>query len=241
VGQFRILPVEGFMTDMDIEYFEDTFNNVFNAILFTIDGDTEVTDAHFVYQDVRELSLQDQGNDLPNFTLSLDLKYFGKCRYCDESQFVGTVNGLIEANLGAFLKSLQTGDITNSNSSYFQQVEEISFSVPELPDGLPPIEDPSIFDLRAPEFSSFLPWYLWIGIILSVAVMVTGVLIIVRDQQQLNKEDYSTGHESNASEEGEENKSEIEETSTLADDTVVSKGQSVNTNGMHSNYEVYVY
>jgi len=244
VGKFQLLSVKGPMSDTDIEFFEETFYEVFNAISFSLDGDTEVTDAHYVYQSLTDiLPGQDGGNIIMTYSLSTNLKYFGKCRYCDEAQFVEIVDGLIESNLDAFLKSLQEGTSSNyDNVTYFQDVEEIYYSLPDLPDGLPPIEDESIFDMKAPMGSNPLPWYLYLGIIISVCLIITGGLVIIQDQNRLKKEEVSTGGESSEDDES-DNSDEIIETnaSILADDTVVSKGQSVNSNGMHSNYEVYVY
>jgi len=238
VGKFQISPVEGSMSDTDIEDFEDKFYEVFHALVFEVDGDTDLTEAYFVYQDVRELPDQEQETDTA-YSMSVDMKYYGKCRYCDEAEFVETVDGLIEGNVGVFLQHLKK----TLNTTYFQQAENISFSVPELSDELPPIENEYIFDLKAPEASTYIPLVLWLGVIMAVAVITTGVLVIVRDQQQLNKEEVSTGDESSVFEEKnhENEDDEIMCTGSIAENSIVSKSDTVNSNGMHSNYEVYVY
>lgn len=246
VGQFQFLSVKEPMSDTDIEFFEETFYEVFNAISFSLDGDTEVTDAHYVYQSLTDM-VPDHGDDghiIMTYSLSTDLKYFGKCRYCDKEQFVEIVDGLIENNLGALLKNLKRGSSSNYNNiTYFKDVEDISYSLPELPEGLPPIEDSSIFDRLAPTGSkSLLPWYLYFGTIVAVCLVITGVLVVIRDQRQLSKEENSTGGESSEENDTDDDVDDgIEETRTLAEDTVVSREKTVNSNGMNSNYEVYVY
>ena len=244
VGQFQLLPVKGPMSDTDIEFFEETFYEVFNAISFSLDGDTVVTDAHYVYQSLTDMppDLGGDGSISMTYSLSTDLKYFGKCRYCDKEQFVNIVDGLIENNLGALLKNLKRGLSSNYNNiTYFMDVEDISYALPELPEGLPPIEDPSIFDRLAPTGSNPLPWYLYFGTIIAVCLLITGVLVVIRDQRQLSKEENSTDGESSEDIDTDDVDDAIEETSTMEEeDTVVSK-KTVNSNGMHSDYEVYVY
>ena len=281
VGRFQLSPVNGStMTASQREYFEKTFYDVFNAITFSIDGDTALTDAYFVYQHVTEIIPDYDEGEMINintkqFSVSVDLKYYGKCRYCNEEEFVQIIDGLIETNLEAFQKRLKNGRTSsfddnhnsnnnnnNNNVDYFQSVEEVTYSLPELPDGLPPIEDVSIFDMKVSTKSTSLPWYLSVGIVISILMIIAGVLVVTRDQQQLKKEGQNTDGESdssinssinsninsssrsrsnnensNNSEHNTINDDYIIETSSLADDTIASTKSKASTN-MNSNYEV---
>lgn len=197
VAQFQISPVSGPMSDTDIKYLEENFYEFFHATVYALDGDTDVTESYFVYQDTKELQVQEQENGLePSSTLSVDVKYYGKCRYCAEDELVETVHTTIEDNLNTFRLYLQ-----KNGSPYFQRVEEISVSKPELPNGLPPTENGSVYDMTAPKASRKLPWALWLGIAVTVCVICTGILVIVRDQRRLYKEEASTGDESSVYEE----------------------------------------
>jgi len=233
--QFEFSPVDGLMTDSDLEALESSFYNVYNAIVAELDGDTDVTEGLFVYQDVNELPGEEQGNKL-----SVDLKYYGKCRYCSEAELAEVVNQSIESNLDVFLRLLKK---ESNNSTYFQQAEEISFSVPKPPEALPPINQ-AIIDTEPPKASKSIPWFLYLGAVAAVIVISTGLIVIAKDQKELRKEDASTGEESSVFEETHHEKGDIEVKGSLGDDSENSSSlrtDSVDSKGMHSDYEVYVY
>jgi hypothetical protein len=213
--QFDFSPVDGPMSDEDIEDFETSFYNVYNAIVNALDGDTDVSEAFFVYQDVQDSN-----------KLSVNLKYYGKCRYCSKEELAEILNGEIESNEQTFLSNLKL----QSRSTFFQRVEEVSFSVPQPLSELPPI-DSSIIDGSAAVATKSIPWLLYVGAAAAVVVIFTGVYVICKDQKDLRKEEASTGNES----------SSFEGNHHEGDGDVENNDDAGKKNGMHSDYEVYVY
>eukprot|EP00532_Pseudo-nitzschia_australis_P004768 CAMPEP_0168184736 /NCGR_PEP_ID=MMETSP0139_2-20121125/13408_1 /TAXON_ID=44445 /ORGANISM="Pseudo-nitzschia australis, Strain 10249 10 AB" /LENGTH=449 /DNA_ID=CAMNT_0008106397 /DNA_START=179 /DNA_END=1528 /DNA_ORIENTATION=+ len=307
--QFQIAPVAGSMNDTQIGYFKDNFYEVFQALVSAIDGDTEVTEAYFVSQDIiEELPGQEEEDETATTAapassskLLVDMKYYGKCRYCVEDEFVGVVDGLITENLDLFLGYLQR----NGNSNpYFQQAKDISFSKPVPAAELPPTNG-LVSDANARKVSRKIPWGLWLGIAIAIAMLSCGILSVQRDQQKLDKEEDSTGDESSVYQErnhvddndsdvfvnletytnedidtnnnndrsininnGNGNKNydfhldddndieidnddyddddiladiDVECEGSLAENSIISKNETTDSNGAHSNYEVYVY
>mmetsp|Transcript_34611 Transcript_34611/g.81600 ORF Transcript_34611/g.81600 Transcript_34611/m.81600 type:complete len:462 (+) Transcript_34611:174-1559(+) len=199
VVQFHISPADGPMSDTDIKLLEEAFTKVFHATVSALDGDTDVSEGYFVYQDTEDLEVQEVEDGIalaPPSMVSVDMTYFGKCRYCEEDELVETVDASIQDNLASFIRYLKT-----HGGPYFQRVEEIAFSKPDLPDGLPPTENASVYDMTPPKASKNLPWALWLGVGVTIVVLATGILIIVRDQKKLSKEEASTGEESSVYEE----------------------------------------
>jgi len=268
VVQFDISPLDGPMNDEHIKNLESSFYNVFHAIVSELDGDTDISEGYFVYQYIRYLSDGKEGQKV-----SVNMKYYGKCRFCSKPELVAVVNDSIESNTKAFLRQLKKAD----NTTYFQNAEDIAFSVPQRPEDLPPIANDSIFDAEAPRASKTIPWLLYLGAFVAVLVLAIGVCVIVKDQKDLMKEDASTGDESSIFEERnhdpesdsdsntnddtktnreEENESrskesvnvvesgivnaDIEGKGSMGDKSVESKA-SVNSKGMHSDYEIYVF
>lgn len=210
--QFEFWPVIGPMSDEDIADLEKSFYNVYHAIVGARDGDTDVSESHFVYQIVT-------GN-----RLLVNMKYFGKCRYCSEDEFIELVNGDIEENQKTLLDHVRS----HGRSSYFENVEEILYGLPIQFVELPPLDE-EIMDEKAPSVIKRIPWFLYLGAAAAVVVIMTGVLVICKDQRALRKEEASTGSESDSYEDNHHEGADIEDNSTL------------NTNGMHEDYQVYVY
>mmetsp|Transcript_13367 Transcript_13367/g.33640 ORF Transcript_13367/g.33640 Transcript_13367/m.33640 type:complete len:392 (+) Transcript_13367:184-1359(+) len=212
--QFTFSQVRGAMSDSDIEDLERSFYEVYQAIVGALDGDTDVSEAHFVYQIVTGDSLL------------VNIKYFGKCRYCSEEELIEIVNGQIEANQRTMLNHVKS----HGRSNYFDFVNEVEYSLPVQYVELPPI-DAEIMDATAPSAIKRIPWFLYLGAGAAIVVICTGVLVICKDQKELRKEEVSTGSESDSYDgvrhEGADG--DVEDNSTL------------NTNGMHEDYQVYVY
>lgn len=217
--QFEFTPVNGSMSDEDIEDFETSFYNVYHAIVNALDGDTDMSEAFFVYQDVQESN-----------KLSVNLKYYGKCRYCSQEELTEIVNEEIESNAQIFLSKLKV----QSSSKYFDPVEDISFSVPQPLLKLPPIDD-SMIDGSAAVASKSIPWLLYVGACAAVLVILTGIYVIYEDQKVLHKEEASTGNESSSFEGNEHEKDDTDVENNDSTDDAAKK------DGMHSDYEVYVY
>jgi hypothetical protein len=215
LAQFQMDTVSGPMSDADIAVLRETFVEVFGAIVFAIEGDTEVIDAYYVYQDLfeiedRRLSSDNETDSVDTtkvnetdsvdttevggeYTLSTDLKITGFCRDCTSPQFGDVVNRVIVDNLAAFQSKLKINS-NAADSVYFANVATVSFAVPELPSKLPPIEDESIFDSEAPEVQSKTPWFLIFGIAMSVCIICIGGYMVFKDRFDYVKddEDFST-------------------------------------------------
>lgn len=236
--QLEFSPVERQMSDTEILQLEGSFYNVYHAIVAALDGDTDVSEAYFVYQSFLE----------EESTLMVNVKYFGKCRYCNETELVAIVNGQIEAHTKAFMTHLRI----NGKSTYFEDIDTVTFSLPQNVNELtlPPI-DSSIVDEDARMAKKKIPWLLYVGAPCALIVLVVGVWIIFRDQKELRKEEAETGQESDSYEASRHEGADesASDDSDAMDDAMddASRASSslntdtLNTNGMHSDYEVYVY
>lgn len=216
--QLEFAPVVGRMTDTDIVDLENSFYNIYHAIVNALDGDTDVSEAHYVYQLLNE----------DEFSTVVNVKYFGKCRYCTEDELVEVVNEQIEANTATLLNHLKR----NSQGTYFNTVETVGFSLPKTYDELPPI-DTGIFDAEAPTASKFFPWKLMAGALVALIVICSGVMVICKDQKELRKEEASTGEES-------ESYAENHHEGAVGYD-IENDDTTFNTQGMHQDYKTYVH
>jgi hypothetical protein len=211
---FQMDFVRGAMSSTEIEVMRATFLQVFGAIVFAIEGDTEVRDAKFLYQDLFDVRRLQENNIMNttevldgnftlngnftldgNFTLSMDLQVTGFCRECTSPQFGDVVNNVIIENIEAFGTKL----IINSGavgSSYFDDVTTVSFAVPELPSVLPPMEDDTIFDMEPPYVNTKQPWFLWFGLSMAICIVCIGYCVIWKDRTDLEKDDAFSTSES---------------------------------------------
>lgn len=185
LAQFQMNIVMDRMTDTEIKVLEATFAEVFGAIVFAMEGDTEVVDVKFLFQDLLGSFAQ---------TLSAELRIAGYCRDCTMAQFEQIVVDTINGNLPAFQTKLKVNS-NALNSTYFDRVSSITFSVPELPETLAPIGDASIFDETPPTVENKLPWFLWFGVALAILVICCGCYMIFRENAEYEKEDFSTSEE----------------------------------------------
>ena len=190
-GRFEMNPVARTMNDNEIGIFEGCFDEVFASVVYAFDGDTEVTDSQFIYQDL----IEDK-----NTTILVDIQYFGRCRHCDNEKFVSVVEGVVQDSMmrEAFRDQLAYHG-ANQSSTYFDELKTITYSVREMPDDTPEISDKTIYDSSAPSSSSGLPWFLYVGIVFVVLIIILGVVLIYRDQKELKelmKDEMSTDSDS---------------------------------------------
>jgi hypothetical protein len=189
LAEFQMSYVDGRMTDREIKILEKRFMEVFGAIVLAIEGDTEIRDVKFLYQAL----LADSVNT-PSGTSSMtaDLRIAGYCRDCTSLDFQTIVVEVIEENTPAFMNKLRT----DSNSTYFSGVTNITCSVPQLPDPLGPVSDASIFDKKVPVVNNKQPWFLTFGIVMAILIVCGGCYFVVQDSIAYEKDHYSTGDDS---------------------------------------------
>ena len=246
LAEFEIHPVSSKMNSTEISVLESTFVEVFGAVVFAIEGDTEVVEARFLYQDI-------DGNVFSNATdnvstVTAELRVAGYCRNCTSSQFEDIVVGVVDENLPAFLRELKLNS-NASGSTYFDDVSSIVFSIPDLPPPLSQSGDSSIFDQSPPAVETKQPWFLWFGMVMAIIIICGGCYIVIQDTVVYDKDDYSTGDSSHG-ENGdlaleEDAEGTIRKSNTAASneeeagqvEAVASKTQ----DGNGSNYEVYVF
>lgn len=193
--EFEMHPVPSKLTSTEISIIESTFTEVFGAIVLAIEGDTEVVEAKFLYQDLDD-NLFSNTTALNASTVTADLRVAGYCRDCTSEQFETMVVGVIDENLPAFLQMLKVNSNT-SGSTYFDDVSTLVFSIPELPPQLPPVEDSSIFDESPPAVETEQPWFLWFGLAMAILIICGGCYIVIQDTVEYEKDEYSTGGSSN--------------------------------------------
>jgi hypothetical protein len=243
--QFQMKVVNGKMTSTEVEVMQNTFLEVFGAIVFAIEGDTDILDAKFLYQDlfvIEDRRLQNETNNnsteieetkelTGDFTLSTDLQVAGFCRECSSAEFGDIVNGVIINNIPAFQNKLKL-NANQVGSTYFDSVSEVAFAVPELPSKLPPIGDETIFDSEPPVTESKHPWFLWFGILMGLIIIFVGGFVIAFSTSESEEDDESYASE-------EERESDGEGALELDDYQVETVAP--NEDGTNSNYEVYVF
>jgi hypothetical protein len=193
-GRFELGPVNRTMDAVEIEVFESSFNSVVSAVIASFDGDTEVEGADFIYQDLTEVQVVD--GKIMSKVLSVDVIYFGLCRYCSNAQFVDIVEGVISDQmiLDAFQTRLKYNG-ADHNTDYFDDVSFSRYSERTMPDEATSIDDPSIYDSQAPTMSDKNPSYLWWGMALVILILGVGIYLVHNDQRELTKEDISTDEE----------------------------------------------
>jgi len=224
--QFEFSPVDGPMNDGDIQDLEEGFYNVYHALVEAKDGDTEISEAHFVYQAHNE----------EEKTVLVNIKYYAKCRYCTKDELTDDINAEIEPNQRTLLWHLQK-DLLNE---YFQQVDVISFEGrPRPPAELPPINE-SINDAEAPKATESIAWFLYSGGFVAVFVLAGGIWVIFKDQKELRKTEAEATTDGETSSDDEKEKAETDEEEPKGDSSLDTNSVN-NKNGMHSDYEVYVY
>jgi hypothetical protein len=217
-AEFEIQPVDSIMTGIEIGVMEEAILEVFGAVMFAMEGDTDMIDSKFTYQHLLEsinTSTNTSSNDQRNFRrmLNVDFEIVGLCRECSEEGFSGLVQDVVTGNVGAFRDKLQVNG-RNMNSTYFDKVDRIVFAFPLLPDDLPPVEDNAIYDLQPPQSNSSNPWYLYFGITASICILLFGMYVVYKDHSDFRKEKdedmFSTESESNIS-----SHFEVEETNII--------------------------
>jgi hypothetical protein len=206
LAKFQMSSVTGSIPDLEISILEDSFMEVFGAIIYAMEGDTEVRDAKFLYQ-----SLQNGPDDIPVATTSISAEFrvSGFCRDCTSLEFEKVVVEVVKENTPVFMKKLKT----NSNaqaSTYFDRITNITVSVPLLPDPLGPVKDPSIFDSKAPMVKNRQPWFLWFGITMAVLILSCGCYLVVHESIAYEKDDYSTGNSNEDDEDEDEAEGDVE-------------------------------
>jgi hypothetical protein len=215
LAQFQIAPVlQGRMNTTQIAIVQDSFVEVFGAITAAIEGDTEIINAQFLYQDLFAMEdpetgaatvvvleentpLEKSGSPsifleiVSSSLLATDLLINGICRECTSVEFGEVVNAVIEENLQAYKVKLQENGALAS-SEYFADLTTVTFDVPELPSKLDPIEDDTIYDFQTSTVDSTVPWFLWMGLAIGVVVLLFGSYCIHKETQEFAKEDVST-------------------------------------------------
>lgn len=247
IGDFEIKPVSSKMDSTDINVLESTIVEVFGAIVFAMEGDTELVEASFLYQDADDNVFSNATATVS--TVSTELRIAGYCRNCTASQFETIVVDVVEGNIPAFIRVLKVNSNT-SGSFYFDDVSSIVFSIPENPPPLPPVGDSSIFDTSAPAVETKNPWFLWFGLAMAIIIICGGCYIVIQDTVVYEKDDYSTGDSSNGgngdlaldedaedgiakgNSAGSHDEIEMDQVETVAGHT---------EDGNASNYEVYVF
>jgi hypothetical protein len=188
-GRFQMRPVARPMNDEEIGIFEGCFSDVFASVVYAFDGDTEITNSKFIYQDFSPA-------DEENSTITVDVKFFGQCRHCDNFQFVSIVEGVIQDSMmqDAFQDQLIYHG-SNQNTTYFDDLKMVTYSARAMPSGTPDVGDKSIYDTAAPSTSTGQPWFLYVGVVLVLLIVIFGVALIYWDQKELKelmKEEMST-------------------------------------------------
>ena len=218
LSQFQIRNASNYrMNQVEIEVLEDSFVEVFGAIVFALEGDTEISDAHFVYQDLRSFpstsvstssskiraSAQEDetlfqivpttnSSQAPDeIVLQVDLVVRGICRKCTAEAFGDVVNRVIGSNLVAFETKLGDNGRTQG-TDYFEDIDSIAYAVPELPQGLPPTEVGDLYDMEAPMVNERLPWFLWFGVTVAHIVVAAAIyLFCCVDPDFYDKENHA--------------------------------------------------
>lgn len=236
LAEFKMYAVADTMTDTEIAVVQKTFNEVFGAIVFAMEGDTEIVDAKFLYQDLLDVVDAVTGSATILYT---QLRISGYCRNCVSDDFEAVIVDVINSNLPAFQNKLKV----NANavgSAYFDGVSSIAYSVPVLPDPLPPVKDASIFDETPPEADNKQPWFLWFGLSMAILVLCAGCYMVYNDNRVYEKDAISTSDSSQPQDSEFVSEGDVEG-SMDADDEEYQAKAGDQADEADSNYEVYVF
>jgi Fe-S cluster biogenesis protein NfuA len=182
--KFDLHDIEKEMGSKEIEIFEDALLQVFGSILFQVEGDTDIVDVQFLYQ-------EQKANELDTFIL-----FIGVCRRCTSNIFGETIKVIIESTLHHFIDELKSS--TNAiGSTMFDSLEYINFSDPKQPDVLPPLDPEDIF-VRSDHFerSRAELWFLWLGIFVIIVVLGASLCVIMKDRNESEIYSDNTNDES---------------------------------------------
>ena len=189
LATFEMSPVTGSMPDLATHVLEISFLEVFGAVVFAIEGDTEARDAKFLYQEL----LRDDKT-----SITAHLRVSGFCRECTSFDFEQVVGQVVKENIPTFMAKLKS-NANSLGSAYFDGVRDIAFSLPQQSESVGPVTDPTIFDEKAPIVENRQPWFLWFGITMALLIVGGGCYFVVKDSIAEEKDEYSTG---DSSEEG---------------------------------------
>mmetsp|Transcript_8980 Transcript_8980/g.24284 ORF Transcript_8980/g.24284 Transcript_8980/m.24284 type:complete len:412 (+) Transcript_8980:224-1459(+) len=200
LAQFKMEPVAGEMSDVDIFVLEETFMEVFGAIVAAIEGDTRVVNSLFLYQDLfPATSTNDATDSAASHLMSTDLLINGICRQCTEDEFISIVDDVVSTNLPAYQVQLMSNGET-VGTKYFSDVIDLTYMVPVLPSSLDSIDDESVYDNKAPNVDRAIPWFVFLAIGLAVCVLGCGACILRMEKEEFEKPDDTSESEDDYSE-----------------------------------------
>jgi hypothetical protein len=137
----------------------------------------------------------------PQYTLETNFQMLGTCRDCSKTEYTDMVNTIIEANVEAYRIQLIRNGAT-VNTTYFDNITNIEFGIPTLPQFLDPTNYENLYDGEAPTTDEPpYPWFLYFGVGLTFCILVCGGCFIRRELKFYAEEDekddsaYSTSSE----------------------------------------------
>jgi hypothetical protein len=187
LAQFQLDPAVEVMSVVDVAVVEQTFLEVVGATVAAMEGDTEIEDVQFIYQDLLSNVNEEENDDTSanntdtiNRTIQADFKIHGICRECSNTEFAGIVNAIIPTRLDALQSMLRQNGRAQS-TTFFDSIASISFGVPRMPDDLPDTEHPNLYDTEATSPTSHFPVFFILGIISTLIILGSGIFFIWKD------------------------------------------------------------
>ncbi|KAG7351357.1 hypothetical protein IV203_010717 [Nitzschia inconspicua] len=197
--QLQMRPIQQTMSEMEVSVVAESTLQVVGATVAAMEGDTEILNVQFIYQDLIDAKRDDDENadvvgatnnssdtttlaNTFNRALQADFQIHGICRQCNDRDFAAIVNKVVPNQLNALRMRLQRNGRFD-NITYFDDLVELSFGLPQPPDDLPTTDHPDLYDTTVPTTDSYLPVFFFLGISMTVCILVTGMFFIWKDIQ----------------------------------------------------------
>lgn len=178
---FQMNVVTERMGGAEISLLQRTFVKKFRAL----EGDAEVVDAQFIYQDLYEVvdedrrldTMAEEPEDTVFYILTTVVKIRGFCRNCTASEFTTMVNQEANEKLQSFYNRLiQNAEI--EGSSFFDDVNKLSIAVAELPSELPSIVEKPKSDADPLNSGTKHSLFSYFGIVCTIIVVLGGIVFL---------------------------------------------------------------
>lgn len=193
-AQFQLSPVTERMSQRDIDIVEISFLQVVGATVGAMEGDTEVVDVQFLYQDL--LVLDGDGEEVETNSMmtivsktvvQADFTIHGTCRECRDVEFASLLDAIISRQLPALQARIQRNaqqqsDSSSTTTTYFDLLTAVEYAVPDLPASMPLAEDETHTNSSSGA-SSYLPVYFFFALFGMICILASGVFVIWKETQ----------------------------------------------------------
>lgn len=174
VATFTIDGMSQTLNTTEIEILEQTILQVFGDTLFSVGGDTDILDAKYIYQEHKEGKLDTH------------VMLTGVCRTCTSDSFGAIVDVVVDSTLDQFQENLKE-NAKAAGSDTFENAASVEYSTPEDPQFLDSLDEDIFLEAHLSETKH--PWFLWLGVAVIIAMLISGLCLLQKEMKLLKKGD----------------------------------------------------